>query len=118
MVDDEKHMVRLMEYSLKKRGYLVDTAFNGAEALEKVNVDKPDLILLDIKMPVMNGYEVCLHLKKNPETKNIPVIIVSIFADNGETASLEVAGRIVKPFDPGKLVKQVELTLCGQSVGV
>lgn len=112
VVDDEKHMVRLMEYNLKKQGYCVDTAYNGLEALEKVEANKPDLILLDIKMPVMNGIEVCVKLKKNPETRNIPVIIVSVIADKEEITSLEVTSHITKPFDPEKLINEVKLTLC------
>jgi len=112
VVDDEKHMVRLMEYNLRKQGYCVDTAYNGLEALAKVETNKPDLILLDIKMPVMNGIEVCVRLKQNPETKNIPVIIVSVIADNEEITSLEVTSHITKPFDPEKLLNEVKLTLC------
>ncbi len=111
VVDDEKHMVRLMEYNLKKQGYCVDTAYNGLEALEKVETNKPDLILLDIKMPVMNGIEVCVKLKKNPETRNIPVIVVSVLADNEEIVSLGVRSTIAKPFAPERLLNEVKLAL-------
>jgi CheY-like chemotaxis protein len=109
VVDDEQHMVRLMEYNLKKEGYIVDKAFNGLEAIQKVEEKKPDLILLDIKMPVMNGYEVAVKLKENPETSNIPIIIVSVIADREEIASLQVTSHLAKPFDPIKLVNEVKM---------
>jgi CheY-like chemotaxis protein len=102
-------MVRLMEYNLKKEGYFVDTAFNGLEAIHKVKEKKPDLILLDIKMPVMNGYEVAVKLKENPETCNIPIIIVSVIAEKEEIASLQITSHIAKPFDPLKLVNEVKM---------
>jgi DNA-binding response OmpR family regulator len=117
VVDDEKHMVRLMEYNLKKQGYSVDTAFNGMDAMHKVEEKKPDLILLDIKMPVMNGFEVCVKLKENPETRNIPIIIVSVIADKEEIASLEVASHIAKPFDPVELVNEVKLAFAQRNGG-
>jgi CheY-like chemotaxis protein len=115
VVDDEKHMVRLMEYNLKKQGYSVSTACNGLEALDKANKIKPDLILLDIKMPVMNGIEVCVRLKQNPETKNIPVIVVSVLADDEEVVSLGVRSAIPKPFAPERLLNEVKLALAGKN---
>jgi CheY-like chemotaxis protein len=108
VVDDEEHMLRFMEYNLKKRGYSIDLARNGLEALQKVEENMPDLILLDIKMPVMNGYEACLQLKKNPRTQNIPVIIVSVMADSEEALSLRVKSYIPKPFNSEKLLDEVK----------
>jgi len=108
VVDDEKHIVQLMEYNLKKQGYSVDTAFNGLDALHKINNNKPDLILLDIKMPVMNGYEVCLQLKKKEETRDIPIIVVSVLADSDQVEALGVESQIIKPFDPGRLIDAVK----------
>jgi CheY-like chemotaxis protein len=117
VVDDEQHMTRLMAYNLRKEGYEVNTASNGVEALRHVEEKKPDLILLDIKMPVMNGYEVCVKLKERPETRNIPVIVVSVLADQEEIASLEVNARVAKPFDPVKLVDEVRSILNTQKAG-
>lgn len=111
VVDDEKNMQRFMVYNLVKQDYIVETAGNGKEALEKAESFKPDLILLDIKMPVMNGYEACLQLKKNPATRHIPVIIVSIIADTDEALSLKVKSYISKPFDSGKLLDEVRAAL-------
>ena len=115
VVDDEKNLVRLVEYNLKKQGYSIDVAFNGLEALQKVENNKPDLILLDIKMPVMNGIEVCVRLKQNPETSSIPVIVVSVLADNEEVLSLGVRSTITKPFDPEQLLKEVKSALDGKN---
>ena len=69
---------------------------------------KPDLILTDIKMPIMDGYELYRKLKANLETHLIPVIIVSILADLEETANLGARAYIVKPFDPDKLLDEVK----------
>ena len=111
IIDDERHMVRLMEYHLNQRGYRVITAFDGREGLEKANSQKPDLVLLDIKMPGMDGYEVCRQIKTFSGTSHIPVIFVSVFGDF-EDARLRGANSCVKkPFTPEVLLKEVDQIL-------
>jgi two-component system alkaline phosphatase synthesis response regulator PhoP len=114
VVDDEEHMLRFMEYNLKSQGYEVELAHNGLEALERAAKSPPDLILLDIKMPVMNGYEACLQLKRNPATSRIPVIIVSVMADGEEALALNVKSYMSKPFDSEKLLEEVKRVLSEQ----
>ncbi|MDI1277934.1 MAG: two-component system response regulator [Methylobacter sp.] len=81
IVDDTLANLQLLSTLLKEEGYKVRPANNGAMALQAVATKKPDLILLDIKMPEMSGYEVCTALKDNPETKNIPVLFISALND-------------------------------------
>ena len=77
LVDDDEFICHLYEFHLKSAGFEVIVACNGIEAIEKTKVGKPDLILLDIIMPIKNGFEVLEELKKDEEHKKIPVIIVS-----------------------------------------
>ena len=81
VVDDEEKNVKLMEAILLPRGYKIVTAFNGGEALEKVNDELPDLILLDVMMPVMNGFDVCKELKDDVDTQLIPIVIMTALGD-------------------------------------
>lgn len=73
-VDDEKHIVRLVQVNLERQGYEVVTASDGKEALEKVEEENPDLVVLDVMMPYMDGFEVLQNLRRNPSTREIPVI--------------------------------------------
>jgi DNA-binding response OmpR family regulator len=84
VVDDERHIVRLIEVNLIRAGYQVVHAFDGVEALQKVEQEHPDLITLDIMMPLMDGYEVLRNLKANPVTAEIPVIIISAKAADAD----------------------------------
>ena len=74
-VDDEPTIVKIMMNRLKSHSFTVETALNGKEALEKARVFRPDLILLDISMPGMDGYEVCKLLKNDPATAKVPIIM-------------------------------------------
>jgi twitching motility two-component system response regulator PilH len=74
VVEDTPSEMELMTLYLRESGYKVLTATNGKEALEKVSQEKPDVVITDVVMPDMNGFELCRSLKKNPDTKNVPVI--------------------------------------------
>jgi twitching motility two-component system response regulator PilH len=74
VVEDTPSEMELMTLYLRESGYKVITATNGKEALEKVSQEKPDVVITDVVMPDMNGFELCRSLKKNPDTKNVPVI--------------------------------------------
>ena len=90
VVDDNRSIVKVLELVLTHEGFEVLTAFDGQAALEAVNNRKPDLIILDIEMPEMSGYEVCRRLSLHAATQNIPVIM------------LTVKGRIEEDRDPSK----------------
>ena len=77
VVDDDDTILLVFRTHLSKAGHTVETAIDGMEALKKVTSFKPELILLDINMPRMSGFEVAKRLKENPETKNIPIFIMT-----------------------------------------
>lgn len=107
VVDDEPANLRLIGALLTTDAYPFETAINGAEALEKTLSFMPDLILLDIMMPGMDGYEVCKRLKANPETEHIPVVMVTALADrDSRIKGLDHGANdfITKPFDTTELM--------------
>lgn len=109
--DDEKHIVRLIQVNLERQGYEVITAFNGLECLEKVKEDRPDLIVLDVMMPEMTGFEVLEKLKKDPETENIPVIMLTARAQDSDVLRGWQSGvecYLTKPFNPMELIAFVK----------
>lgn len=109
--DDEKHIVRLIQVNLERQGYEVITAFNGAECLELVAADHPDLIVLDVMMPEMTGFEVLEALKKNPETAEIPVIMLTARAQDADVLRGWQSGvecYLTKPFNPMELIAFVK----------
>ncbi|MFZ5918930.1 MAG: response regulator [Chloroflexota bacterium] len=77
VIDDNRRTVKALEYVLKKNGFEVLTAFNGPAGLRIAREQKPNLIILDIMMPVMDGYEVCRRLKQDPETEHIAVLMLT-----------------------------------------
>ena len=109
--DDEKHIVRLIQVNLERAGYEVVTAYNGAECLEAVAADKPDLIVLDVMMPEMSGFEVLEKLKANPDTKDIPVIMLTARAQDADVLRGWQSGvetYLTKPFNPMELIAFVK----------
>jgi DNA-binding response OmpR family regulator len=110
VVDDEPDIVKLVKISLEMANYDVIEAFSGIEALEKTKEGLPDLFLLDIMMPDMNGYEVCEKLKADDSTKNIPVVMLTAKGQKGDAEQgLKVGAEdyIIKPFDPYELGEQI-----------
>lgn len=110
VVDDEPDVVTLMERALRADGFDVITAYDGIDALAIAEAENPDLILLDIMMPMMSGYEVCQQLRANAATKTIPVLCVSsAHSPDARAQSLRAGAStlIVKPFSPAELVAQV-----------
>ena len=118
VVDDEIYIVHILDFSLGMEGYEVLTALDGEQALERLKSDKPDLIVLDIMMPKVDGYEVCRTIKTNAETQHIPVILLSAKGRNvDQKMGFDVGADdyITKPFSPRKLVERIN-ALLGQSV--
>jgi two-component system alkaline phosphatase synthesis response regulator PhoP/two-component system response regulator VicR len=105
-VDDERHIVRLVQVNLEREGYTVVTAYDGKEALEKVEAEQPDLIVLDVMMPYMDGFEVLQNLKKNQATREIPVIMLTAKAQDADVFRGWQSGvdcYLTKPFNPQEL---------------
>jgi two-component system, OmpR family, alkaline phosphatase synthesis response regulator PhoP len=114
VVDDEIYIVHILDFSLGMEGYEVITALDGEQALEKARAEKPDLIVLDIMMPKLDGYETCKMLKAEEATKDIPVILLSAKGRNvDQKIGFEVGADdyITKPFSPRKLVERINAIL-------
>lgn len=110
VADDEPPILRLMEFILAREGHEMIVAVNGDEALTKVAEHKPDLILLDIMMPRVDGYEVVRRLRANPDLSSIPIIMLSAKAQDADVrkgVDVGVNEYITKPFSPPYLVEVV-----------
>jgi two-component system alkaline phosphatase synthesis response regulator PhoP len=110
VVDDEIYIVHILDFSLGMEGYEVITALDGEQAVERAQAEKPDLIVLDIMMPKLDGYETCKILKGDPATRDIPVILLSAKGRNiDQKIGFEVGADdyITKPFSPRKLVERI-----------
>ena len=110
IVDDEPDILEIISYNLAKEGYEILTAKNGTEALEKVVFFKPDLIILDIMMPKMNGVEVCRFLRSKAEYNNTLIIFLTALSDEGsQIKGLETGADdyVNKPISPKVLVSRV-----------
>jgi len=114
VVDDEIHIVKIIAYKLRGAGLEVISAGDGLEALEKVRTERPDLVLLDIMMPRMDGYQTLEALKGDPATRDIPVFLLTVKsreADRQRGWQLGADEYITKPFSPHKLLERIEQAL-------
>jgi DNA-binding response OmpR family regulator len=112
IVDDEPHIVELEKAILESEGFKTITASNGPEALKTLEKAKPDLVILDMMMPGMSGREVCENIRKNPKTKNLKVIFVTVarFSEIGKNSlkEMDVLEYITKPFDNNEFVAKIK----------
>jgi two-component system, OmpR family, response regulator VicR len=117
-IEDERDMVDLLRIILSRRGYEFDSAPGGLEGLRKVRETRPDLVLLDLMMPDMDGWEVYQQMKADEKTSNIPVIVVTAKAQSiDKVLGLQIAkvdDYITKPFSPDELVESVQRVLAGK----
>ena len=114
IVDDDTDMRRVMELTLQSRGWRVDQAANGANALVKINASKPDLIVIDLMMPGMSGLDVLRELKADDSICTIPVIMLTGLSEKEKIKEALVSGTdyyIVKPFDFQDLLSKINDTL-------
>ena len=116
LIDDDPDFVEAVRVIIASGGYDVRVAYDGAEGLEAVTQEKPDLIILDVMMPVMNGHEACAKLKANPETAKIPIILLTAVADRVTTSTYthrdmlesEAEDYMPKPVEPAELLSLVQ----------
>jgi two-component system alkaline phosphatase synthesis response regulator PhoP len=109
VVDDDVDLVAVMKGTLESKAYEVIAAYNGKEGLEKAKNEKPDLILLDIMMPVMDGFNFAEQFGKDPSLKKIPVLALTSFSDSlGQPFPFEVSEFLKKPLKPKELLAKVE----------
>lgn len=114
IVDDEPDLVSTVEYRLKFANYNVITASNGQEGLDRARSEKPDLILLDTNMPVMNGHETLANLRADPDIKDIPVIMLTARCEAQDIAAASAHGvsdYVTKPFDFADLMTKIQAVL-------
>ena len=107
VVDDEEHIRNLLKQELSDNGFIVREAKNGKEAIEEVRKELPDLVILDVMMPEMNGFDVAAVLKNDPITMDIPILILSIVQDKERGYRLGVDRYLTKPIDTDQLFKEV-----------
>ncbi len=111
VVDDEVHIVQVVAIKLRNNGFDVVTAENGAEGLETAVREKPDLIVSDFQMPVLSGLEMIEQLRAKPETRDIPVIMLTArgFAvEEDKRKQLRISACLSKPFSPREVLQTIE----------
>lgn len=110
IAEDEQDILDLLVFTLQYGGYEVVPTANGNQAIEQTRSQLPDLLLLDVRMPGMSGYEVCRQIKANPETKQIPVVFLSAKGQESEIKAGYQTGAIdyiLKPFAPDELLNRL-----------
>lgn len=117
IVDDEPHIVELVRVSLEDCDYELHDAVDGEEALQMAREILPNLILLDVMLPRMDGFDVCRQLKEDPRTRHIEVILLTAKSQDDDVRAGMRAGAdayITKPFSPMRLLAEVQTRLSGQ----
>ena len=110
IVDDEIHLVKILRFTLEHEGYNVISAFDGTEAVAKIKSERPDLVILDLMLPGIDGYKVCNRIKKDEELKKIPIIILSARDFENEEIEEEILADVLmqKPFNTEKLLTAID----------
>lgn len=111
IVEDEESLLKLESILFSSKGYSVTGVMDGKSALEEVQANKPDLVILDIMLPVMDGFEVCRQIKENPETRHIPVVMLTAKKNSQDLAHGQQVGcdaYITKPFKSSKVLETIQ----------
>ena len=111
IVEDETDLIDILQIWIEEIGFKTQTSENGFDALNKINRQKPDLVLLDISLPQLNGFEVLKKLRSNPETAHIPVIILTANCDletKKNALALKADGFMTKPVEASDLSKMIQ----------
>ena len=114
IVEDEPDIVELLVYNLDQAGFKTEAVFNGADALDRAKIEPPDLVLLDLLLPEVDGLEVCRTLKRNPETAGIPIIMLTAKGEAiDRIVGLELGADdyITKPFSPREVMLRIRAVL-------
>ena len=119
LVDDDADFTEATKLLLESRSYEVTVAHDGKEGLKKAQTEEPNMIILDVMMPEMNGYQVCSHLKADPKYRHIPILLLTAVGDAIPTTSytkemgmrIEADDYIPKPVEPIEIVERVEKLL-------
>lgn len=114
IVEDEKDIIKMLDYNLKKEGYATLSSRNGEDAIEIAQVEHPNLIILDLMLPGIDGLEVCKTLKNNSKTASIPVIMLTAKSqESDKVVGLELGADdyVTKPFSPRELIARIKAVL-------
>jgi two-component system phosphate regulon response regulator PhoB len=114
IVEDDRDIAEMVEYNLREEGYTTISALNGEEGVNLAGSEQPDLVILDIMLPVMDGFEVCRALKSDDKTARIPVIILSAKSqETDKVVGLELGADdyVTKPFSPRELIARIRAIL-------
>jgi CheY-like chemotaxis protein len=114
IAEDERDIRDLITFTLQFAGYQVAAASNGEEAVNLARQNKPDLILMDVRMPRMTGYEACATIKADPNLKDIPVVFLSAKGQDSEIQTglqLGAVEYMLKPFAPDQLISRIQVIL-------
>ena len=111
IVEDEESLLKLESILLSSKGYNVTGVMDGKSALEEVTLNKPDLVILDIMLPEMDGFEVCRRIKENPDTRHVPVVMLTAKKNSQDVAHGQQVGcdaYITKPFKSSKVLDTIQ----------
>ena len=114
IVDDEKDIVELVAYNLSREGYQIARAYDGHQALQYISENKPDLVILDLMLPGISGFEICRLVRKKPETESLPIIMLTAKSDSvDKITGLEIGADdyLTKPFNVRELLARVRAVL-------
>jgi two-component system alkaline phosphatase synthesis response regulator PhoP len=114
VADDEPALLRLLEFVLGRRGYIIQGVTNGNAAIEVLKTESPDLVILDVMMPGLDGYEVLTFIRETPRLEGLPVVMLTARAqldDIQRGLTLGADAYLAKPFDPEELLSVVESLL-------
>jgi len=114
IVEDEKDIVKMLDYNLKKEGFKTLVAHDGEDALDSATRDRPDLVILDLMLPGMDGLEVCKALKSETKTASIPIIMLTAKSqESDKVVGLELGADdyVTKPFSPRELIARIKAVL-------
>jgi two-component system alkaline phosphatase synthesis response regulator PhoP len=117
VIEDDPATLRLIDYSLRHKGYQVLTASNGLEGLRKAHNEAPDLVILDVMLPGIDGFEICHRLRSEPDTAPLPILMLSAKAQEiDKDTGLKVGADdyLAKPADPSEIVSRVENLLASK----
>lgn len=116
LVEDEKDLAVMLTFRLESSGYEVSNAYDGAEGLRKAREENPDLVILDVMLPSMDGYEICKNLKGDASSTKIPVLLLTVKSRDEDKQLGQLVGAdayVTKPFQPKDLLTKIEALLNG-----
>ncbi|MBA6411700.1 response regulator [Parahaliea sp. F7430] len=114
VVEDEPDILQILSYNLKREGFEVSSSLNGTEGLGLIQQEKPDLVLLDLMLPGMDGLDICRHLKNDETTQHIPIIMVTAKGEESDLVlglGIGADDYVTKPFSPKELIARVKAVL-------